>query len=252
MKKTLLCAAAIALASAASAQCTPNQLYADSVYGVWPDTLEGFANGILNTFYSDTLNLLVPQEAGLIDPNFDGFVIDSVALDAITGLPPGLAVACNSQTGAACSFLTSQVGCGLIEGIPTAEGTYEITLDVTAYTTLGIFVLPVPQSFSGYRITITADNTSITPVAALASGKVRNNPNPFADRTNIEFSLSQAGKASITVYNMVGVEVWNKQIAAKQGLNQVVFNGSALESGAYLYKITSGGHTATGRMIVDR
>ena len=57
MKKALLAANLVVSAAAANGQCTPNQLYADSIYGVWPDTTENFASGVLNSFYSDTLNI---------------------------------------------------------------------------------------------------------------------------------------------------------------------------------------------------
>ncbi len=70
MRKALLSIVVVLASFSASAQCTPNQLYADSVYGVWPDTTENFMSGVVNMFYSDTLNILVPTDAGLIDPNF--------------------------------------------------------------------------------------------------------------------------------------------------------------------------------------
>lgn len=156
MKKTILAAVLVISGANAMGQCTPNQLYADSIYGVWPDTTENFPSGVLNVFYSDTLNILVPSDAGLVNPNYAGITIDSVALTGVDNLPPGLSVVCNSQTGAACTFLTSQLGCGLIEGTPTTAGTYDMTINVLAYA-LGGFA-QVPQAFTGYRITIAEDN----------------------------------------------------------------------------------------------
>ena len=252
MKRTLIAGLVVVMASAANAQCSPNQLYADSIYGVWPDTLVGFSNGMVSAFYSDTLNLLVPQEAGLIDPQFDGFVIDSVALDQVTNLPPGLAVECNSQTGAACTFLANQVGCGLIEGTPTVAGVYEMTLEVTAYTFLGFFVLPVPQTFTGYSITVAEDNTSIVSTPAMGVGQLRNAPNPFSDRTNIEFTLRRAAQARLKVFNLVGEEVFSRNVAAKQGSNSVVLGANGLENGVYIYTVEVAGHSVTGRMVINR
>ncbi len=77
-----------------------------------------------------------------------------MAFDSVSNLPPGLSVICNSQTPAPCTYLSNQVGCGIIEGTPTTAGTYDMILHVTAYTTLGFFVLPVPQEFEGYSISI--------------------------------------------------------------------------------------------------
>jgi Secretion system C-terminal sorting domain len=251
MKKILTSALTVVVATVASAQCSPNQLYADSVYGVWPDTIQGFSAGTVNAFYSDTLNLLVPSDAGLIDPQYNGFTLDSVVLTGITGLPPGLSVICNSQTAAACTFLPNQVGCGLIEGTPTAAGVYPITLDVTAYTTFFV-VIPVPQTFSGYSISIGPDGTGVVTQDGLEPGKVRNTPNPFSERTNIEFNLAKAGQARLKVYNLVGEELFSRTLAGKQGVNSLVFEAAGLQSGAYLYKVEAAGRSTTGRMLVAR
>lgn len=249
MKKALLVLGLVISSVAASAQCVPNALYADSVYGAWPDTTENFTNGELNVFYSDTLYLLIPQDAGLIDPDFDGYTIDSVSLNSINGLPPGIEVFCNSQTGSPCTFITGQVGCGLLEGTPTQAGTYELTIDVTAYAVIFGFVVPVPQTFTGYRIIV--ENGVGVSELALGLNEVRNTPNPFAQKTNIEFGLTRSGSASVKVYNLVGEKLWEKQVSGKQGLNAIAFDASGQENGIYLYKVEAGGKTFTGRMVVN-
>ena len=184
MKRTFL-SAVIALATlGASAQCTPDPLYADSIFGVWPDTLENFADGMVGMFYTDTLNLLIPVSAQDIDPGYPAIDIDSVQMTGVSGLPPGLAIICNSQTGAACTYLPTVLGCGLIEGTPTTAGSYPMTIDVLAWFTFFGTAQSFPTSFTGYEITI-APATAINEVnAALLSGS-RNTPNPFAGLTNI-------------------------------------------------------------------
>jgi hypothetical protein len=251
MRKALL-SSIVGLASfSASAQCTPNQLYADSVYGVWPDTTENFMSGMANVFYSDTLNILVPTNAGLIDPGFAGFTIDSVAFDSVSNLPPGLSVVCNSQTAAPCTYLSNQVGCGLIEGIPTTTGTYDMVLNVTAYTTLGFFVLPVPQSFGGYSITINANNVGLAEMGLEALSNVRTVPNPANSSLRVEFTLGRSTSGRVLLFNLVGEEVANQRFTGRQGLNVVPMNVEQLENGIYLYKVQAGGKTFTGRVVVD-
>lgn len=248
--RTIVTPLAVVAFLGASAQCVPNALYADSVYGVWPDTTENFANGVLNVFYSDTLDILVPADAGLVDPAFDGFTIDSVALDDVTNLPPGLSVGCNSQTSAPCTFLSSQLGCGLIEGVPTQAGTYSIELSVTAFTNLAGFVIPVPQTFSGYEITISENNTSVPSVRSEPTA-FRMVPNPASQRATLEFSLPRAAQARVRLYNMVGEEMRSTIIDGRAGLNTLPIDVSALESGVYLYKLQVGGRTSTGRLVVN-
>ena len=98
MKKLLLPVAFLVMAASAMAQpCIPNPLYADSVFGVWPDTTDNFMPGILGIPYFQELNLIVPVAAQDINPTFPAVNIDSVVFNGISNLPPGLAVACASQ-----------------------------------------------------------------------------------------------------------------------------------------------------------
>ncbi|MBL7952877.1 MAG: T9SS type A sorting domain-containing protein [Flavobacteriales bacterium] len=257
MKKPLLLSFSILVGLAASAQCTPDPLYADSVFGVWPDTTENFKAGFLGQFYSDTLNLIVPDNAANIpaDPPYPNFPLDSIQLLSVNGLPPGLAVNCNSQTAAACTYLPAQLGCGLIEGIPTALGTYPIDLTVRAWSTITI-VVPIPVSqeitFGGYEIVVSELNTGISMPVATALANVRNVPNPFSTRTSIEFNAGKAGSARVRVFDMVGEEVWGQTVQTKVGANKVAFEGGDLPAGVYLYKIESGSATFTGRMALQR
>ncbi len=251
MTRTLLVAALASVAIGASAQCVPNALYADSVYGVWPDTTENFASGMVNVFYSDTMNLLIPSDASLIDPSLP-VTIDSVRMDQITGLPPGITVACNSQTGAPCTYLPNQVGCGLLEGIPTEAGTFDLVIEVTAYFQLFFTTQSSAQTFGGYSITIAPNTVGIGDLAVVKVDKVKNVPNPFANRTSIEFNLPKPSKATVKVFNLVGEQLWKETIQAKAGVNHVPFEASMLENGIYLYHVEAAGSTWTGRMMVNR
>ncbi len=249
MKRTILATSLIVIGAAAMGQCTPDPLYLDSVYGVWPDTTENFAGGVQDVFYSDTLNILVPTDAGLVDPDYAGVSIDSVALTGVDNLPPGLSVICNSQTSAACTFLSSQLGCGLIEGVPTAAGIYDMTINVVAYA-FGGFV-QVEQPFVGYRITIHEDNSGAASITSIKPMDVRAVPNPSVGNTNFLFNLPRAVKARVQVFNLVGEKLWDRSLSGKQGANAVAFDAQELESGVYLYTVEAGGHTYTSRLVVN-
>lgn len=249
MKKTLLAALFVVAASAASAQCTPDPLYADSIFGVWPDTIEDFAPGVINIPYSDQLDLIIPTDAGDIDPNLAGTMIDSVALTAISGLPPGLAIACNSHTGAACTYLSGVQGCGVIQGTPTQVGTFPLVIEVTGYSVLFNVPISFPYTFEGYQITIGAANVNELPVSI--NGAL-NTPNPFRDRTSIEWNLSKAADTQVKVFNLLGEKLWSQTVQAKAGANKLLFDGSLLEAGIYLYEVQAGDRKFTGRMILHR
>lgn len=251
MKHALLAACLLTAGLRATAQCTPNPLYADSVFGVWPDTTENFIGGMVGVFYSDTINIIIPSSSTDVDPSLPPQTIDSVQFNGIDNLPPGLAVHCNSQTGGPCTLLPHQLGCGLIEGTPTQAGSYDLVLNVTAYVTFLGFPTGLPYAFQGYNITI-AGTAGVNDLAPVSLGQVQNVPNPFANRTTIEFSLNRGATARIKVFNLVGEELWRETVQAKSGVNRVPFEAARMESGVYLYKVEAGDRMFTGRMVVSR
>jgi hypothetical protein len=79
----------------------------------------------------------------------------------------------------------------------------------------------------------------------------QNYPNPFNPTTRIDFSLPKAEVVKLVVFDILGREVItliNEAIQA--GSYSVDFNGSALSSGMYFYRITAGDFTATKKMLL--
>lgn len=97
-----------------------------------------------------------------------------------------------------------------------------------------------------------------TPAATLPVRieSVRNYPNPFNAQTRIEFALSQSGKATLEIFNLLGqtqdrVE-WNHLEAGAhswlwQGSSS---SGKSLPSGIYFYRIEVEQTSAIGKMVL--
>ncbi len=84
-----------------------------------------------------------------------------------------------------------------------------------------------------------------------------NYPNPFSQSTEIPYTLPEAGKVNITVYNAVGetvATIVNAEQAA--GNYMVTFDGNNLPQGVYMYRVVvTGEHRnfeATRRMVISR
>ena len=76
-------------------------------------------------------------------------------------------------------------------------------------------------------------------------------PNPFNPSTTIRFDLPAAGQVSLAVYDVSGRLVATLADGLRQaGAHEVTFDGSGLASGVYLYRISAGQRTATGKMVL--
>jgi hypothetical protein len=79
----------------------------------------------------------------------------------------------------------------------------------------------------------------------------QNYPNPFNPSTRIEYSLIEATRVRLSVYNSLGQEVLNlvdeHQAAGKY---LVDFNATNLPSGIYFYRLQSDKFTAVKKMLL--
>jgi 3D (Asp-Asp-Asp) domain-containing protein len=79
----------------------------------------------------------------------------------------------------------------------------------------------------------------------------QNYPNPFNPSTSINYSVAQASKVTLKVYDILGREVVTLVNEAKPaGDYSVRFNADNLASGVYLYKLQSGAFTETKKMML--
>lgn len=79
----------------------------------------------------------------------------------------------------------------------------------------------------------------------------QNYPNPFNPSTTISFQLPEASYITLKVFDAVGTEV--ETIAEGNypaGVHEIIFNGSRLSSGIYMYKILAGEYESTRKMIL--
>lgn len=77
----------------------------------------------------------------------------------------------------------------------------------------------------------------------------QNYPNPFNPDTKIEYVVSTPSFVNISVYDILGNKI--KEIINEQkdpGNYDITFNGAALSSGIYYYKMTTGNFTSVKKM----
>jgi hypothetical protein len=81
----------------------------------------------------------------------------------------------------------------------------------------------------------------------------RNAPNPFSDATRVTFTLPEAARVRITVYNALGREVAllvDGEVEA--GQHEAILDGSQLPTGTYLVRLEAGGEVHTRTLTLVR
>jgi len=97
---------------------------------------------------------------------------------------------------------------------------------------------------------LTTDNISVDPIPT-EYDLFQNYPNPFNPSTTIRFALPERAIVKIAVYNLLGqqvAEIANTELNA--GYHSVNFNGSALSSGIYLYRISTEKFNKTLKLLL--
>ena len=98
-----------------------------------------------------------------------------------------------------------------------------------------------------------ADDLTQTPAIKLLE---QNYPNPFNPTTTISYTMNKAGNANLSVYNVKGQLVNTLVNGTKQaGSHSVVWdgtdsNGNTVPSGIYFYRLSSGNHVETKKMML--
>ena len=239
MKKLLLSMlfAGVTGAFALAQSCTPGANFVDSVYGVWPDTIQNLPSAATNTAYSTDLNFKVPATvtAGL-DPSgqFVGSPIQSFTVTGVQGLPAGYNFACNIGN---CTYAGGANGCANIYGTTATAGTYPATInvDATVLVTIipGLPPTPVTQSvsFSGYKI-IVGNAGIITGVVSPLSLY----PNPTTGTLNVTGISSEMNAENITITNVNGQVLSAINV---KGKNAITMNLDFLKEGIYFANLST-------------
>lgn len=249
MKKLLLLFSGILAINFAIGQCTPDPQFTQP--GIFPDSATNFMPAYETVAYAQTVTAVVPADTTVeVIPGFpQTFTMDSVVVESVTGLPPGLTFQCDNPE---CQFPGGQTGCAIISGTPPngSAGTYPLTIELSAY--VGGFGVPNPYTLDYYKIVVNPAPTAVGDDKGFTFSVSDNRPNPFDEVTTIEYTLNNAGKVQFEVYNLVGELVASQSLSGNKGLNRFNFNGNDLASGAYIYKMTNNGSVITKRMVVSK
>ena len=235
----------LSILSANAQSCTPGTNFADSTYGVWPDTTTNFPAASVGVPYSTDLNFKVPEVVTAEIAGDDeqaqaviGSPIESFEVTNVDGLPAGINYACNISS---CSYNGGANGCANLFGTTNTPGVYPVTITVTGtiIITVGFIDFPVPQelSFDGYKIVVGLAGTIeeiIQPLTVV--------PNPASESISVK-GLNAFETNQVEIINLEGKVVSQKDLFNESNID---FDLTSLRSGVYFLRV---GHT-NGNEIV--
>ena len=137
---------------------------------------------------------------------------------------------------------------------------FEVYTNQVYYYWLESVALDGTNQFYGPLTVIIGDPTQepVPPSIPMVTKLYNAFPNPFNPNTNIRYSLKEAGKVKIEIYNMKGQKIKSyNQEHASPGYYQVSWdgrdeNGKNVASGIYLYRLTTANYTSAKKMVLAK
>ncbi|MFH1862307.1 MAG: T9SS type A sorting domain-containing protein [bacterium] len=142
---------------------------------------------------------------------------------------------------------TVTVNSSLIMSSANPTETYTYHLTDAGISAGGDYAYSLQTVYIDGRMEISAEIS----VKALNYGLAQNNPNPFNPSTSITYTVPNPGVVNLTVFDILGQDVAT-MVNHFQEANSytVVFNGTGLSSGIYLYRLQVGEFTALKKMVL--
>lgn len=245
MKKLLLfVAATFVVGISAQAQCTPDPQYTES--GIYPDSATNFAPACVGEPYTQLITNVVPADTTIDVFGFPATIpIDSITVNDVTGLPPGMTFSCNP---ASCSYPGGTTGCAVIQGTCNTPGEYVLTIELSAY--VGGAGAGGAQNFtlSYYKIVVSPAPCNTNSVLENTANLFSVHPNPTSDKFTVTGLAAGVEVASIEVFNMEGKMV---KALAWNGASSMDISTVGLNTGMYFVNIKHNQGTEVIKLIKE-
>ena len=228
-------------------QCTPNP---SNTALITPDTTVNLASGTVGIPYSQIIYIHPPSDTSVlyngIPVNIDP--VDSIVLDAVGNLPPGLSYAC---VPANCSFPGGTSGCIAITGTPTTAGFYPLNVYITSYGKIAIigFAIFQADTLESYHININV-NSGIASYQNSNFQLLEFGPAPAGEKMNIKMNSPVNTNADFSVFNILGESVYNKTTNLNQGINTIDFSTKNLSPGVYILTFKKDPYVLTRKFVI--
>lgn len=224
-----------------SAQCTPDPACLDTLQpGEYCP--QEFPPLLLNVPYDEVITFILALE---FEHNGTVYSLDSIAVDSVRNLPPGMSYN-SSSTG----YVPDSAYCSQLSGTPTLAGEFPIAFYLEPFVDFGSGPVSLGQYMDDTSVVVTVyDPTGIEPRQADQFRIQAMVPNPFSEITRISFYTPFQDRVSLQVYNILGKLMYEETQSVSSGEQEFEFNGGELLPGTYFYRIINSSKLYTGKFI---
>lgn len=225
-----------------AAQCTPGNY---TLPGIYPDSSSALPPAAATQQYDFTFTIVVPSDTTISIAGVPQAVsVDSIGITNITGLPSSMQYVTNSSTD---YWPGDSTGCFVITGIPTNAdvGTHSFEIQMQAFG--GGF--SAPFAYSGHELVVLDSSHVGVPQNENPFDEISAFPNPFSSSVTIRFVAHKPDYVTISMINLVGKVLEQKQQPATAGVNMVEFDLREIPEGIYFYRIRYGDKVVTRKLI---
>lgn len=250
-----------------TSQCTPSGTLVRPGLDPVSDSLPPVINGVTSTTVIQFKNFDTIRFGGQL------LTIQTLRIDSIENLPAGLCWTTNKANN---TYSNQEDGCIKVNGIACSPpGQHKLRIIVTVNVGISLQTNADAAGLKYYvRVKNSGDadtpvdtsQTQANPFIAYGGaqncnvgiseiGSIQNSlsviPNPFNNKAVVSFFSDKSGSMTERVTNMIGSEVYSKDIEIKTGENKSFIERNNLPAGVYFYSLTDGKNLVTKRLIVS-
>lgn len=227
-----------------SAQCTPDPGCLDTLQA-GEYCPQDFPPLLLNVAYDEVITFILALE---FEYNGTTYTLDSIAVDSVRNIPPGL-----TYSSSANGYVPDSAYCSQLSGTPTQSGEFPIAFYLEPFVDFGSGPVSLGQFMDDTSVVVTVyDPTGIEPQQADQFQILPIVPNPFSEITRISFYTPYQDRVSLQVYNILGKLMYEETQSASSGEQEFEFNGSELLPGTYFYRVINSSKLYTGKFIKSK
>lgn len=239
-------------------------------HGICPDSATNIPAGTLNQAYTVTMSILTPaifiymgapvnisrlaltdvqvKIAGTYVPLANlGLTYEGSGTNTPSG---GVAGPSGYTMTKFCYWDAPSSSCVLVSGTPNATGDFPIRIiSKVRVEVLGQFTWQDAPINDDYHLLV--NSTGIASLDLTKFDVTQNKPNPFTEKSEIQFSAVNSSDVEFKVYNLLGSVVYASNFKSVKGTNTISLEANSFSPGVYMYSVKNGNTTITKRMVVS-